>query len=274
MKNKLLNTENIRVLEFLLRIGVFMEFLGHGAFGLITKAAWVPYITVFGFSEATAWKLMPVIGGVDVFALGLSALLLPIPALLLYMSFWGLFTAFLRPLTGEGIWELVERTYNFGVPFALFFFYKSTTASLKYFRTNKPDGILLTPRNARILINICKFVLIGMLIGHGAIGVFYEKKMFLTLYKAIGVPEESLQAFKLYLGYFEILLGVLCLFIENIYFVFFVFLWKVLTEGIYFIAPVKGGYFEFTERGGSYIAPLAMIFLLFWLKRSKEKERM
>lgn len=270
MKSKVFNVENVRALEFLLRIGVFMEFLGHGAFGLITKAAWVPYITVFGFSEAIAWKLMPVIGGIDIFILGLSALLLPVPAVILYMSFWGLFTAFLRPLTGEGIWEFVERAYNFGVPFALFYVYRGATANCKFFRVNKPEGSFLTARHTRALINICKFVLAGMLIGHGAIGVFYEKKIFITLYKSIGVPEDTLQIFKLYVGYFEILLGILCLFVENIYFVLFIFLWKVLTEGIYFIAPVKGGYFEFMERGGSYTAPLAMIFLLLWLKKSHQ----
>ena len=57
-------------------------------------------------------------GAVDI-ALGIIVLLCPIRALLLYMAFWGFFTASLRPLAGEGIWELVERSYNYGVPLAL-----------------------------------------------------------------------------------------------------------------------------------------------------------
>ena len=61
---------------------------------------------------------MPLTGAVDI-ALGLFVLLRPTRAALLYMAFWGLYTATLRPLTGEGGWELVERAYNFGGPLAL-----------------------------------------------------------------------------------------------------------------------------------------------------------
>ena len=61
----------LSAVHWLLRIGVVMEFVGHGAFGLMTKAGWVPYVTVFGFSEQTAWKLMPYVGTLDI---GLFAL--------------------------------------------------------------------------------------------------------------------------------------------------------------------------------------------------------
>lgn len=272
MKTKFIYVENIRFLEFLLRLGVFMEFFGHGAFGIMTKAAWVPYVAIFGFSESTAWKLMPVIGYLDVFVLSLSALFFPIPALLLYMTFWGLFTAFLRPFTAEGVWEMVERTYNFGVPFSLFYFYKCTAKQFNYFGVNKPDTFRLNFREIKILIKIFKFVLIGMLIGHGAIGVFYEKKIYITLYKLLDVPESILESFKLYVGYFEILLGLLCVFIENIYFLFFILIWKVLSEGLYLVSPVIGRQFEFIERGGAYVAPLAMIFLMIYLKKLNQKK--
>jgi hypothetical protein len=47
----------------------------------------------------------------------------PTRALIAYMAFWGLFTATLRPLAGEGIWELVERSYNYGVRAALLLLY-------------------------------------------------------------------------------------------------------------------------------------------------------
>jgi hypothetical protein len=55
--------------HWLFRIALFCEFVGHGAFGVLTKAAWVHYFALFGFSEAWAWKLMPVVGSVDI-ALG------------------------------------------------------------------------------------------------------------------------------------------------------------------------------------------------------------
>src|SRR5262249_2382505 len=64
-------------LRGMLRAACGLEFVGHGAFGLITKAAWVPYFTVVGIPEALAWRLMPVIGTVDI-AIGLLVALRPI----------------------------------------------------------------------------------------------------------------------------------------------------------------------------------------------------
>jgi hypothetical protein len=39
-------------LHWLLRLALCGEFIGHGAFGVMTKQAWVPYFTMFGFPEA------------------------------------------------------------------------------------------------------------------------------------------------------------------------------------------------------------------------------
>jgi hypothetical protein len=88
-------------LHWLFRLALCGEFVGHGAFGLMTKQAWVPYFTLFGLPEGWAWTLMPVVGSVDI-VLGLLALVAPTRAGLLYMGCWGLFTALLRPLAGEG----------------------------------------------------------------------------------------------------------------------------------------------------------------------------
>jgi hypothetical protein len=100
------------------RFALFCEFVGHGTFGVLTKQAWVPYFGMFGIPEAWAWKLMPVVGSMDI-ALGTLALVAPIRTGLLYMSCWGFFTALLRPLTGEGWWEFFERSSNFGVLFLM-----------------------------------------------------------------------------------------------------------------------------------------------------------
>ena len=105
-------------IHWILRVAVALEFIGHGAFGIMTKEAWLPYYDLFGIPASTALQLMPLTGAVDI-ALGLLVLLRPTRAALLYMAFWGLYTATLRPLTGEGGWELVERAYNFGGPLAL-----------------------------------------------------------------------------------------------------------------------------------------------------------
>jgi len=106
------------LLFWLLRVAAGLEFIGHGAFGVITKAAWVPYFEVVGIPERWAYRLMPVVGSVDIF-LGFLVLLKPIRIALLYMSIWGLWTALLRPLSGEPFWETIERAPNYLVPFAV-----------------------------------------------------------------------------------------------------------------------------------------------------------
>jgi len=102
----------------MLRIACAAEFIAHGAFGIITKADWVPYFGVVGIPPELAWKLMPVIGAVDI-ALGLLVgFVRPFRIVLLYMTIWGFWTATLRPLAGEPIWEFVERVPNWAIPSA------------------------------------------------------------------------------------------------------------------------------------------------------------
>src|SRR4051812_24718060 len=86
--------------EMILRVGAAACVIGHGAFGILTKEAWVPYFAVVGIGRETAYQLMPLVGSVDV-AAGLLVLVSPRPIVLLYMSIWGLLTALLRPLAGE-----------------------------------------------------------------------------------------------------------------------------------------------------------------------------
>ena len=111
---------HLRALYWALRLACAFEFIGHGAFGIITKAAWVPYFGVVGIPESWAYRLMPVVGSVDIF-LGFLVLVRPVRAALLYMSIWGLWTALLRPLSGEPFWETIERAPNYLVPFALLY---------------------------------------------------------------------------------------------------------------------------------------------------------
>ena len=105
-------------LEWVLRIAVAGEFLGHGVFGLQVKEGWIEYFTALGFSAESATTWLPWIGGLDV-ALAAFALFFPIRVLVLWMALWGLWTAILRPLAGEPIWDFVERFANWGAPLAL-----------------------------------------------------------------------------------------------------------------------------------------------------------
>src|SRR5215210_8933118 len=107
-------------MHWVLRMGCVAEYLGHGALDLMTKAAWMPYFATFGIPTHLGWMLMPIIGVGDI-SLGLIALCKPIRAVLLYMALWGLWTAVLRPLSGEPIWEMIERFPNFLVPAAFLY---------------------------------------------------------------------------------------------------------------------------------------------------------
>lgn len=107
-----------RLLYWLLRVACAAEFVGHGAFGIITKAAWVPYFGVVGIPPEVAWKLMPLVGTVDITIGVLVGIVGPVRVVLLYMAVWGLLTATIRPLAGEPIWEFIERIPNWAIPLA------------------------------------------------------------------------------------------------------------------------------------------------------------
>ena len=108
-----------KVVQWVLRVAVAGEFFGHGVFALQGKKAWVEWFSVFGISDVgLATQLLFFFGMVDV-ALAILVLIKPIRLALLWMAFWGLWTAILRPIVGEPIWDFVERWANWGAPLAL-----------------------------------------------------------------------------------------------------------------------------------------------------------
>ena len=104
--------------EWILRIGVFGTFLGHGLFALSARRGWVPFLTVVGFSEAAALKIMPIIGAIDILV-ALLALFKPMRIVLLYASLWAFATAVIRPVAGLHLLDFVERAANWAAPLAL-----------------------------------------------------------------------------------------------------------------------------------------------------------
>ncbi|HMI03191.1 MAG TPA: hypothetical protein VK541_11950, partial [Pedobacter sp.] len=75
-----------------LRIASAMCLIGHGAFGIITKAVWCNYLAVFGIGQDMAYHLMPIIGSADIL-MGVSLLIYPVRAVALWLVVWGLATA-------------------------------------------------------------------------------------------------------------------------------------------------------------------------------------
>ena len=102
-----------------LRIGVALEFLGHGLAGFYRPPGWIPYFTFFGIPETFAHDYMTYMTGTVDIALAILLLVRPMRAVMLHMAVWGLLTALMRPLTGESWFELVERGANYGMPLAL-----------------------------------------------------------------------------------------------------------------------------------------------------------
>jgi len=109
--------------EWILRVGVFGTFLGHGILALGVKQGWIPYFTKIGFEASTATALLPLIGLLDI-AVAFTVLLYPIRIVLMWAAVWGFATALIRPITGEPIWDFVERAANWAAPLALLYISK------------------------------------------------------------------------------------------------------------------------------------------------------
>ena len=110
--------QSVKKAEWVLRIAVAGEFIGHGVFALQQKAGWIKYFEAVGYSPEQAFLLMPFIGMMDI-ALAILILVKPVRIALLWMTFWGFWTALLRPIVGMPVWDFVERWANLGAPLAL-----------------------------------------------------------------------------------------------------------------------------------------------------------
>jgi hypothetical protein len=85
--------DNNKRILWALKIGVAGEFLGHGALAVGGKADWVGWVEkLSGFSHPVALNIIIAIGIADIL-LALIVLFRPIRPLLLWMAFWGFFTA-------------------------------------------------------------------------------------------------------------------------------------------------------------------------------------
>ena len=62
----MLQKNQTKDIYYALRIASAMCFIGHGAFGIITKEIWTHYFGVFGIGHDTAYALMPYVGVVDI----------------------------------------------------------------------------------------------------------------------------------------------------------------------------------------------------------------
>jgi hypothetical protein len=235
-----------------LRVGAALCFIGHGAFGFITKAAWLPYFGIVGIPESWAWRLMPLVGAVDVLA-GFAVLFAPRGIALVYMIVWATWTALLRPLAGESVFETLERAGNYGVPLALFLLVgaKLTWRGLLV-RLDDPATGDAPP----VVGTVLQWTTVLLLVGHGALGAFVGKAGLAEHYAAIGLPAQTVGV----VGWFELVLAALVAWRPMVGLLLFIAAWKLATETLFLAAgaPV----WEVVERAGSYVAPLALAALI------------
>jgi hypothetical protein len=228
-----------------------MCYLGHGAFGVMTKSQWAEYFAVVGIGELWAYRLMPLVGAADI-AVALIVLLSPRPIVLAHAVVWSVWTALLRPLSGDSGWEAIERAGNYGAPLALLLLCAWPTGLAQWFAplrdsSEGPSGT----RGVGLALRITTAMLLA---GHGALGVL-EKPLLAEHYASIGLPVAATAL----VGWIELSLAGVVLLRPTIALLWSVVLWKVATELLF---PVSGASaWEFVERGGSYAAPLALVVL-------------
>lgn len=242
-------------LHYTLRFASAMCFFGHGAFGIITKPIWINYFAVFGIGQDMAYHLMPVVGVLDIL-MGISLLIYPTRAILLWLAVWGFVTALCRPLSGEHIGEVIERAGNYGAPLTLLILSGFGGKTIKnWFTKISPEAFLTNERVLTTATTCLRIVVFLLLAGHGWLNLS-EKKGLLIQYSSLGFSD-PMQVAQI-VGAFEIL-AALSVLVKPIRPVLLALLiWKMGTELFY----PHWEAFEWIERGGSYGAILALWFIL------------
>jgi hypothetical protein len=239
---------------WILRIGVAMEFIGHGMLGVLHLApAWTSYFAVVGISKNAALNLMPIVGAFDV-TMALAVIFYPVRGVILWMAAWGLWTALLRPLAGESAWEAVERAGNYGTPLALFLLAKGGGAGswVRFKLSEALEGARLG-RYCWLL----RLSTVLLLAGHGALNLLVRKPVFAVQYSMLGLHFPWAEPF---VGGVECVLALAVLIRPAFGLLIFVFAWKLATEAL---SPMAGSpIWVFIEHGGSYAAPFALALLL------------
>ncbi len=248
----------ITALHWILRLGLFMNFLGHGSYGIIAKPEWAPFFGVVGISKETAFQLMPWIGLHDL-TIAAFALASPRPIVLLWATIWCLWTAALRPLTGLGMWEFWERGGNYGIPFALLMLHPWPRSLREWLAPVVPGPVTIS--RLRISGWVLRVSIALLLIGHAGFGAFQHKAGLLSMYAKAGLPATvGGVPFGPAIGWFELLLAAAVLLKPFRSLLLFVCVYKIASELLY---PATGSFWwEFIERGGDYTGPIALILIL------------
>jgi hypothetical protein len=199
---------------------------------------------------------MPLVGSLDI-ALGFLMLIVPLPIAGWWMLAWATWTAILRPLAGEPVWEAFERGGNYGAPAAILLL---MLHSHEWRGLVRPGFREMTPAIARRLDYALRVAVIFLLVGHGALGVIGKPGLVANL-SSVMAPETAAWLTPRF-GWFEIFLGIVVAVRPAPWLLLFVALWKIGTESLFVTAGAP--IWETIERGGSYCAPLALAVVRTW----------
>ena len=284
-------------LNWTLRVTVALCFIGHGAWGVITKAGWLPFFASQGIPLDIAWMMQPAIGLFDI-AMGILILWKPRRIILIWMFLWALWTAILRPLAGNlekvlvdgewtvqlatasmnvpkmQTWEFWERAGNWGPPFMLLVMGGAFIMSRKDWLAPYQEPAIKDSTIDTIFF-LCRFCLAALLIGHAGFGFAVEKTMLIDHWQSIGVNADV--AFIRMVGWFELALGVLVFIAPIRPLLWICLVWKLFTEFLYVPADTVTGkgilnIFEWVERWGDYGIPAAMLLILSYRKATQSKD--
>ena len=249
---------NQQKMYVILRFAVAMCFIGHGAFGIITKPIWCNYFAVFGIGHQLAYRLMPLLGCFDIM-IGIGMLVYPIRAIPCWLVIWGIFTALLRPLSGEPFAEFIERTGNFGVPILLLMLSGGIGKNGNELFSRMPKTVYPDSKTIGHVLTGLQLGAFLLLAGHGWLNMI-EKKGLLNQYLSLGFTHTQETAMAIGIGEIIAAFSILILPFRPV--IFFILIWKICSEFFYPQYEV----FEWIERGGSY-----GILLALWLAVGERK---
>ena len=161
---------------WVLKAAVGLNFLFHGAWGVVGKEAWIPLFGFAGIGEETAVFLQRLVGVMDI-TLGLIVLFAPTRWAMVWIIIWALWTASLRPLTGSAWWYFLERSGNYGPPLALFI-YAGVGRSVKDW-LRPVQTFNLTESKIEIIKWVLRWSIAVQLISHGLYGVVEGKLLLI-----------------------------------------------------------------------------------------------
>jgi hypothetical protein len=237
-------------IHYTLRIAAAMCFIGHGAFGIITKAIWCNYFAVFGIDKITAYRLMPVLGSVDIM-LGIILLFKPVRAIAVWLVLWGIMTALCRPLSGEPFAEFIERAGNFGAPLCLLLLAGGIKMNLPWLFSTIDSNEPATEKAVAQVKTTLRVIVFLLLVGHGWLNLIHKPGL-INQYTTLGFSNPVNAS--LLVGVFEFMaaIGVLVRPVRPLIFIFLI--WKMGSELFYPHFEIL----EWVERGGSYGTLLAL----------------